>query len=131
MQTLGVSAAPQMFGSFTAAASTPDSGRPAQTASCRRSKADSCSPPSRLPSSVLAMSSCQAANGSFPPTASLASLLGVSEKEIGSTTWSTALSVAWLVERSPEHEEEWRLVVDKARRWLEDQGEAAMEDRAR
>ena len=80
---------------------------------------------------VLALSSCQAANGSFPRSPTLTSLFGAALETNPSVEWSTALAVAWFEERCQGQRDEWELVVDKARRWLVAQGMGGMVDQAR
>lgn len=80
---------------------------------------------------VVALSSCQAANGSFPRSSTLTSLFGAALETNPSVEWSTALAVAWFEERCQGQRDEWELVVDKARRWLVAQGMGGMVDQAR
>ena len=80
---------------------------------------------------VVALSSCQAANGSFPRSPTLTSLFGAALETNPSMEWSTALAVAWFEERCQGQRDEWELVVDKARRWLVGQGMGGMLDQAR
>ena len=80
---------------------------------------------------VLALSSCQAANGSFPRSPTLTSLFGAALDTNPSVEWSTALAVAWFEERCQGQRDEWELVVDKARRWLVGLGQGGMVDQAR
>ena len=80
---------------------------------------------------VVALSSCQAANGSFPRSPTLTSLFGAALETNPSVEWSTALAVAWFEERCQGQRDEWELVVDKARRWLVGQGMGGMLDQAR
>ena len=82
--------------------------------------------------SVLAISSCQSANGSFPSSTSLASYLGMDPTLLKGKAegWSTALAIAMLEARCAGQREEWELVVEKARRWLGARGELALVDMA-
>lgn len=79
---------------------------------------------------VVALASLQTASGSFPP-GPLASLLGLEEGELGGEGGSTALALAWLEEREAGREEEWQLVAEKGRRWLEGRGEGGLLARAK
>ena len=86
-------------------------------------------------SDVLRLTMCQAANGSFPPQADIASILGVelvkvleAGKAISSgatftTTWMTVVVVAFLTEKCKEEKDVWELVVEKAKRWLQNNGD--------
>ena len=86
-------------------------------------------------SDVLRLTMCQAANGSFPPQADIASILGVEHakvleagKAISSgatftTTWMTVVVVAFLTEKCKEEKDVWELVVEKAKRWLQNNGD--------
>lgn len=69
------------------------------------------------PSPVVILSSCQSANGSFPPSPALAAILGMSESELHPLAWATALAIAWLEVKAGERKDEWELVVEKARYW--------------
>merc|ERR1719430_166300 len=82
-------------------------------------------------SPVLGVSSCQAANGSFPPSPVLASLIGSTQQDLKTINWSTAFTVAWLMERKASDEDEWRLVVDKALKWLSGEGGDSLVEIAR
>lgn len=61
------------------------------------------------------VTSCQSADGSFPPSPTLTALLHLATNTV---EWNTCLVVAWLEERRPTHIEEWGLVTEKALRWL-------------
>jgi len=65
------------------------------------------------------VTSCQSADGSFPPSPTLTALLHLATNTI---EWNTCLVVAWLEERRPNHKEEWGLVTEKALRWLKTGG---------
>ena len=80
---------------------------------------------------VVALRSCQAANGSFPRSPTLTSLFGAALDTNLSVELSTALSIAWFEERCQGQRDEWELVVDKARRWLVGLGQGGMVDQAR
>eukprot|EP00092_Neocalanus_flemingeri_P060081 GFUD01071967.1.p1 GENE.GFUD01071967.1~~GFUD01071967.1.p1 ORF type:complete len:834 (+),score=254.30 GFUD01071967.1:112-2613(+) len=85
-------------------------------------------------SSVLRLTMCQAANGSFPAQADIANILGVQLEKVKdagkainsdenfSTTWMTLVVVAFLTEKCKEEKDVWELVVEKAERWLQNSG---------
>ena len=74
----------------------------------------------------------QRADGSWELSDELLRLVGISEREVGrlladartvATTASlralaTAIVLAWLRRQAGAHEDEWRLVAEKAERWL-------------
>ena len=61
------------------------------------------------------VTSCQSANGSFPPSPTLTALLHLAHNTV---EWNTCLVVAWLEERRATHAEGWGLVTEKALKWL-------------
>jgi hypothetical protein len=74
----------------------------------------------------------QRADGSWELSSELAKILGRRMKDLervlaGATgageearrAWATALAVAWLEKQAPESRDEWRLLAEKARTWLE------------
>ena len=80
---------------------------------------------------MVALVALQRADGSWDLTPEFASAIGqdlgpLESALTGSTgnrdearrAWATALAVAWLDEHARDAEGEWRLLVEKARRWL-------------
>ena len=61
------------------------------------------------------VTSCQSADGSFPPSPTLTALLHLAHNTV---EWNTCLVVAWLEERRSTHKEGWGLVTEKALKWL-------------
>jgi hypothetical protein len=80
---------------------------------------------------VLALASLQRADGSWRLEPALANLLERELRELENAVpaaptnrlardaWATALAVAWLERHAATLEHEWRLLADKARRWLD------------
>ncbi|KAM4808391.1 LOW QUALITY PROTEIN: von Willebrand factor A domain-containing protein 5A-like [Rhinophrynus dorsalis] len=71
--------------------------------------------------------SLQNADGSWNLSAELASVLGLSEKEVQEknpdqsadpSVWATILSVIWLHSSCPDEKDEWELLVGKALSWI-------------
>ena len=86
----------------------------------------------RRPAQLDALVALQAADGSWPLDAALATALGARLAELeqarpaeaggaahGARVWSTALAMAWLEQHAAAWQDEWRLLADKARDWLE------------
>ncbi len=80
---------------------------------------------------MVALVALQRADGSWDLTPEFASAIGqdlgpLESALTGSTgnrdearrAWATALALAWLDEHARDAEGEWRLLVEKARRWL-------------
>ena len=110
-------------------ADSADSGSRSVTMSGERTRGRSTTMDSvRSGPSVLAISSCQSANGSFSSSTSLATALGLDPTllEGKGEGWATALAIAVLEVRCAGQREEWELVVEKARRWLGARGELAL-----
>ena len=61
------------------------------------------------------VTSCQSADGSFPPSPTLTALLHLANNTV---EWNTCLVVAWLEERRSTYKEGWGLVTEKALKWL-------------
>ncbi|VDP65827.1 unnamed protein product [Schistosoma mattheei] len=64
------------------------------------------------------------------PLDNLTEFLKQTEKSLSlsDVTWGTALVIAYLELCVPEKENEWRLIVDKARYWLNTQGQISQKD---
>ncbi|CAH8450014.1 unnamed protein product [Schistosoma intercalatum] len=64
------------------------------------------------------------------PLDNLTEFLKQTEKSfsLSDVTWGTALVIAYLELFMPEKENEWRLIVDKARYWLNTQGQISQKD---
>ncbi|VDO88369.1 unnamed protein product [Schistosoma margrebowiei] len=64
------------------------------------------------------------------PLDNLTEFLKQTEKSLSlsDVTWGTALVIAYLELCMPEKENEWRLIVDKARYWLNTQGQVSQKD---
>jgi len=89
---------------------------------------------------VHSLTLSQAANGSFPAAQSVANILGVDVEEMmeaggGSkedkvfmTVWVTMVVMVFLKENCQEEREVWDLVVEKARKWLQDNEAASLSD---
>jgi hypothetical protein len=74
----------------------------------------------------------QKADGSWDLNTDLAAVLGTTlgrleddipgaygQNEEVRRAWATALAIAWLVEHAGDSEQEWRMLVRKARHWLD------------
>jgi hypothetical protein len=74
----------------------------------------------------------QQADGSWDLTLQLASLLGRDLEELRAAVppvtapaaqarrvWATALAIAWLDRHAPDRRDEWHLVAEKGRRWIQ------------
>ena len=74
----------------------------------------------------------QRADGSWDLTVELASLLGRDLQDLraavppvtgpaaqGTRAWATALAIAWLDRHAADRKDEWHLVVEKARNWIQ------------
>jgi Ca-activated chloride channel family protein len=97
-------------------------------------------PPRREPitrSAVYALIALQQADGSWELTADLAAILGRERAQIGAAivgatgsrsevecAWATALALAWLELHAAPAVDEWRLLAEKARHWLDAVGAA-------
>ena len=80
---------------------------------------------------------CQAANGSFPPSSGIGSIMGLTSekvleagKEIShdatlATIWMTLVVAMLLREKYAEQKDIWELVVEKAEKWLKTSVDAA------
>ena len=102
--------------------------RPARAASAR-SRREAATPAGRALDQIVAL---QRADGSWDLTADLAAVLDVDLTALeqgvrvaGSTPdarrlWATALALAWLDRHACDTRDEWRLLADKAERWLVD-----------
>lgn len=79
-----------------------------------------------------ALVALQAADGSWDLSRPLAAIIGRRISEIQAAlartsaggdgirrAWATALALAWLQLNAADRQDEWRLLADKARRWLE------------
>ena len=84
------------------------------------------------PAGMEALIVLQAADGSWELTSKLASIVGRGLDEVrgavaGATgsrdeivrAWATALAVVWLRERAAGVEDEWRMLVAKAQKWID------------
>jgi len=79
---------------------------------------------------VLALVTLQHADGSWDLTSELAAILGRTLEELDSAlganstraeerrAWATALALAWLAEHGGAMRDQWRLLANKARTWL-------------
>eukprot|EP00090_Calanus_glacialis_P038770 TRINITY_DN6757_c0_g1_i1.p1 TRINITY_DN6757_c0_g1~~TRINITY_DN6757_c0_g1_i1.p1 ORF type:complete len:929 (+),score=240.22 TRINITY_DN6757_c0_g1_i1:18-2804(+) len=88
---------------------------------------------SSSPSDVVRLTMDQAANGSFLPKESIASIVGVELKTVldagtaissnamFSTIWMTLVVVTFLTEKCQDEKDVWELVVEKAQKWLQKQ----------
>ena len=88
---------------------------------------------SSSPSDVVRLTMDQAANGSFLPKESIASIVGVELKTVldagtaissnamFSTIWMTLVVVTFLTEKCQGEKDVWELVVEKAQKWLQKQ----------
>eukprot|EP00747_Dinoflagellata_sp_TGD_P076107 gnl/TRDRNA2_/TRDRNA2_159014_c2_seq1.p1 gnl/TRDRNA2_/TRDRNA2_159014_c2~~gnl/TRDRNA2_/TRDRNA2_159014_c2_seq1.p1 ORF type:complete len:247 (-),score=58.22 gnl/TRDRNA2_/TRDRNA2_159014_c2_seq1:71-811(-) len=61
----------------------------------------------------------QSFDGSWRPTEALAKVLGIEKTELLHAVWATALSLAFLELRVADCAEEWQLVAQKAKAWLQ------------
>jgi hypothetical protein len=84
------------------------------------------------PAGMEALIVLQAADGSWELTSKLASIVGRGLDELKSAVagatgsrdeivraWATALAVVWLRERAAGVEDEWRMLVAKAQKWID------------
>ena len=83
-----------------------------------------------VPRPIHALVALQRADGSWDLTRELAEAIGCKLAELeaalrGATgdearrAWATALAITWLEVRAPQSRSEWRLLVSKARNWLD------------
>ena len=83
------------------------------------------------PSGMVTLIALQRADGSWDLTPEFARAIGHDLAQLesalaGSTgnrdetrkAWATALALAWLDEHAPSTEGEWRMLAEKARKWL-------------
>jgi len=118
----------EFFGTPTSSDSTPSAARPMLV---RRARATT--PRVRLfsaarPRALDTLVALQGADGSWPLTGELAKALGQTLGVLEAVrphapgdmqrAWATALALAWLDLFAATAEEEWRLLADKAGRWL-------------
>lgn len=84
------------------------------------------------PSGMQALIRLQAADGSWELGADLAHIINRKLRDLQSAlngasgaddevqrAWATALALAWLLEHGPDVEDEWRMLGEKAQRWLD------------
>jgi Ca-activated chloride channel family protein len=85
------------------------------------------------PSEMYSLVALQKVDGHWELTNELAKVLGRELSELATAiagasgdasdrrcAWATALAIVWLELHAPAAEEEWRLVVRKARKWIDD-----------
>jgi hypothetical protein len=93
----------------------------------------------RAPSRTQALVVLQAADGSWQLTRELASIIGRDLQDLrsaidgvsGSSTedleraWATALAIAWLERNAADEFDQWKLLVQKGRVWIDRSGTMA------
>lgn len=92
----------------------------------------------RVPSAMQALVVLQAADGSWALTRELASVMGRDLADLRTAlagasgvdgdverAWATALAIAWLERNAPDEFEQWKLLAQKGRVWIDRSGTAA------
>ncbi|XP_075437475.1 von Willebrand factor A domain-containing protein 5A-like [Ascaphus truei] len=89
------------------------------------------------PPAFLRLISLQNADGSWNLSSGLASVLGISEKEleakkpkasVDASVWATLLAVLWLHASCPEQRDEWELLEGKAVSWIKSRAGSSLSE---